>query len=93
MSNEIKESNEIILYTSPKGDVKIDVFFNDETLWLSQKKIAELFDVDIRTISEHLQNIYKSSELEKGATIRNFRIVQKEGFNRKEMRNAKLIFA
>ena len=79
MPNEIKESNEIILYTSPKGDVKIDVFFNDETLWLSQKKIAELFDVDIRTISEHLQNIYKSSELEKGATIRNFRIVQKEG--------------
>jgi hypothetical protein len=79
MSNEIKQSNEIILYTSPKGDVKIDVFFNDETLWLSQKKIAELFDVDIRTISEHLQNIYNSSELEKGATIRKFRIVQKEG--------------
>jgi len=79
MSNEIEQSNEIILYTSPKGDVKIDVFFNDETLWLSQKKIAELFDVDIRTISEHLQNIYNSSELGKGATIRKFRIVQKEG--------------
>ena len=73
------QHNEIILYASPEGDIKIEVFFNDESFWLSQKKMAELFGVDIRTVNEHLQNIYNTSELEKEATIRKIRIVQKEG--------------
>ena len=73
------QNNEIILYSSPEGDIKIEVFFNDESFWLSQKKMAELFGVDVRTVNEHLQNIYNTSELQKEATIRKIRIVQKEG--------------
>lgn len=80
MANDnTQQNNEIILYSSPEGDIKIEVFFNDESFWLSQKKMAELFGVDVRTVNEHLQNIYNTSELEKEATIRKIRIVQKEG--------------
>jgi hypothetical protein len=70
---------EILLYTAPEGKTHIEVFFEDETFWLSQKKMAELFGVDVRTVNEHLQNIFKTKELEENSTIRNFRIVQKEG--------------
>lgn len=72
-------SNDIIFYSSPNGDVRVEVFFQDETFWLSQKRMAELFGVDVRTVNEHLQNIYKTNELGMEATIRNFRIVQTEG--------------
>lgn len=74
----MKES-EVILYTTPTGEVRIDIRFENETFWLSQKKMAELFDVDVRTINEHLKNIFESEELVKEATIRKFRIVQQEG--------------
>lgn len=77
--NITPQSNDIIFYTSPSGDVKVEVFFQEETFWLSQKKMAELFDVDLRTVNEHLQNIFKSKELIKDSTVRNIRIVQKEG--------------
>jgi hypothetical protein len=79
MSNEIQQSNEIILYTSPKGDVKIEVIFNDETFWLTQKKISELFGVESNTITYHLKEIFKSGELQEKATTRKIRVVQKEG--------------
>ena len=80
MSNElIPQENEIILYTTPNGAVHIEVFFQGETFWLSQKKMAELFGMDVRTVNEHLQNIYNSQELERELTIRKIRIVQKEG--------------
>jgi hypothetical protein len=72
-------SFEILLYTAPEGKTHIEVFFEEETFWLSQKKMAELFGVDVRTVSEHLQNVFKTNELKKEPTIRNFRIVQKEG--------------
>ena len=57
----------------------IEVRYEDETIWLSQKMMSMLFDVSIKTINEHLQNIYESGELEKEATVREFRIVQIEG--------------
>lgn len=56
------------------------MFFEDETFWLSQKKMAELFGVNVRTINEHLQNIFITGELTVDATVRKFRIVQQEGF-------------
>lgn len=59
----MKES-EIILYTTPQGDVKIEIHFQEETFWLSQQKMAELFDVDRSTISRHLKNIFKEGELD-----------------------------
>lgn len=73
------EQNNFILYTDSNGAVKLNVFIEDETIWLSQKLMAELFEVDVRTISEHIQNIYKTQELAEISTVRNFRIVQKEG--------------
>lgn len=73
------QSNELIFYSSPEGDVRVEVFFQEETFWLNQKKMAELFGVDVRTVNEHLQNIFKTNELDKNSTIRNIRIVQKEG--------------
>ncbi len=73
------ENNQIIFYATPKGNIKVEVVFEDETFWLSQQRIAGLFNVDVRTINEHLQNIYTTGELQKDATVRKFRIVQKEG--------------
>ena len=73
------ELTEFLLYTAPDGKVKIEVFFHKETVWLTQKRIAELFCVDVSTINEHLKNIYKTEELKEGATIGKFPIVQIEG--------------
>ncbi|WP_138476826.1 virulence RhuM family protein [Dyadobacter bucti] len=70
---------DIIFYTSPAGHVKVEVIFNDETFWLNQKRLAELFGVEVNTINYHLKEIYKSGELAEEATIRKIRIVQKEG--------------
>ncbi len=79
MNKDLVPSSHFVLYTTPNGDVKLDVFLQNETLWLTQKMMAELFGVDIRTISEHLQNVFKSGELSEEATIRKIRIVQQEG--------------
>jgi len=73
------EESNIIFYTTPNGQVSIQVQYEDGSFWLTQKRMAELFGVDVRTINEHLQNIYHSGELQKEATIRKIRIVQQEG--------------
>lgn len=73
------EFNDILLYTDTHGKVKVEVIYEDESFWLSQKKMAELFNVSVPTINEHLQNIFKTNELQESATIRKFRIVQREG--------------
>lgn len=73
------ESAEFLLYTSPTGEIKVDVFFHNENIWLTQKRMAELFDVEVNTINYHLKEIFKSGELDESSTIRKFRIVQKEG--------------
>ncbi|MDH1365909.1 virulence RhuM family protein, partial [Acinetobacter johnsonii] len=72
-------TGEFILYASEDGDLKIDVRLLDETVWLSQKQLSELFQKDVRTINEHIKNIYEERELDEILTIRNFRIVQQEG--------------
>ena len=73
------DSSQFLLYTSESGKVHIEVFLQDETVWLTQKRMAELFGVDVRTINEHLLNIFKTGELQEDGTIRKIRIVQKEG--------------
>jgi hypothetical protein len=73
------QRNSFLLYKAPDGDIRIEVAVEDETVWLTQKAMAELFGVVKSTISEHVSNIFESSELEKEATVRNFRTVQKEG--------------
>ncbi len=74
--------NDILLYTTSEGKVKIEVLFEDETFWLSQKRIAELFGVEIPTINYHLKEIFKSGELVEDSTTRKIRVVQKEGIER-----------
>lgn len=69
----------IIFYTTPQGQVNVEVYFEDETFWLTQKKIAELFGKDVRTVNEHLNRIFQEGELEREAVIRNFRITASDG--------------
>lgn len=73
------QKSQIIIYKAETGETKIDVRFENETVWLTQKDLAELFQVTIPTISEHIKNIYGEAELKKESTIRKFLIVQKEG--------------
>jgi hypothetical protein len=73
-----KQSN-FLLYTGNDGKVNIEVFLKDETVWLTQKAMAELFGVKIPAISKHLSNIFESGELQKEATLSILETVQKEG--------------
>jgi hypothetical protein len=70
---------EFLIFTSQAGESGIEVRVEGETVWLTQKLIAALFAVDVRTVSEHLQNIFTSGELSEPPTLRNFRIVRLEG--------------
>ena len=73
---------EYLTYVASVGDQQdsIEMRYEDENIWLTQKMMATLYDVDVRTINEHIKKTYSDSELEEDATIRNFRIVQTEGF-------------
>jgi len=72
-------ASEFLLYAAPDGDVRVQVLFRDETAWLTQKALAELFGVKVPAISKHLKNIYESGELEREATVSRMEIVQSEG--------------
>jgi hypothetical protein len=72
-------STEFLLYVAEDGQTRIDVRVQDEAVWLTQLQLASLFDKDVRTVSEHIRNIYGEGELEEEATLRKFRIVQSEG--------------
>jgi len=67
------------LYQSADGQVELSVSLDKDTVWLSQAQMAELFDKDVRTINEHIGNVFAEGELEREATIRKFRIVRQEG--------------
>ena len=75
---EEKNTN-LVIYTTPQKDVTIPVQIDRDTVWLSQKQMAELFQKNVPTIYEHIKNIYKEAELSQNSTIRKFRITQKEG--------------
>lgn len=75
------EVTEFLLYTAPNGDVKVEVLLNNETLWLTQKRIAELFNVGIPAISKHLNNIFESSELDPNAVISILETTASDGKN------------
>ena len=72
-------SSSLILYQTEDGHTRVQCRFEDESIWLTQALIGELFQKDVRTINEHLQNVYSEGELSREATIRKFRIVQAEG--------------
>jgi hypothetical protein len=73
------ENYQLIFYSTPAGAIKVEVVFENETFWLSQKRMAALFGVDVRTVNEHLKNIFKNGELQEDAVIRNFRITAADG--------------
>jgi len=78
MTNDDK-NRQILLYNTPDGAVRVDVFYQDETVWLTQKSLAELFGVKIPAINKHLSNIYEEGELQRKATVSILEIVQTEG--------------
>lgn len=77
--NESPLTGEIILYQTEDGQTRLECRFVQETLWLSQALIAELFQIGVPTVNEHLKNIYAEGELMPAPTIRSFRIVRQEG--------------
>jgi hypothetical protein len=83
MAKKIKQAsegfNEILLYTTPNGNVKVEIYLQNETIWLTQQKIADLFGVDRTVVTKHLANIYASNELNKEATCAKIAQVQSEG--------------
>ena len=72
-------TSQFLIYQTEDGQTRLEVRLEDETVWLSQRLMSELFQKDVRTISEHVKNIYEELELSPDSTIRKFRIVQKEG--------------
>ncbi|MDK2899477.1 MAG: hypothetical protein PWQ10_664 [Patescibacteria group bacterium] len=73
------KENSLVIYQNDNGAIELPIDIKAETIWASQKQIAELFNVDIRTINEHLMNIFKSLELNEDSVIRNFRITATDG--------------
>ena len=74
-----QSKGQFLVYQREDGTLKLEVRLEDETVWLSQKLMAELFQKDVRTINHHIQSIYEEGELDPTPTIRKFRIVQMEG--------------
>ena len=73
------ENSQIVLYTSPDGQVKVEVFLQDETVWLTQKRMAELFGVEVNTVNYHIKDIFSSKELREDSVIRKIRITAADG--------------
>lgn len=70
---------EILLYTGSAGAIRVEVLFEEESFWLTQKRMAELFEVTVPTINEHLKNVFKSNELAEDSVIRKFRMTADDG--------------
>lgn len=79
MPDDAAPNSSIILYQTEDGRTRIECRFENETIWLTQALIAELFQITVPTVNEHLKGIYGDGELEPGPTIRKFRIVRFEG--------------
>ena len=77
----IPQNNEIIIYSTPEGSIRVEVTYQEETFWLTQKQIARLFGVDVRTVNEHLKRIFSSGELQPDSVIRKIRITAADGKN------------
>ncbi|MCO5950455.1 virulence RhuM family protein [Mucilaginibacter flavidus] len=77
--NDPSQPNDIIFYNTPTGSVKIEVVFNDETFWLSQKRMAELFGVEVPAVSKHLKNIFESDELNETSVVSKMETTANDG--------------
>ena len=79
MSGEQANTGKILIYQNEKGDTKIDVYFEDDTIWMTQSAMCDLYQVAKSSISEHISHIFRDGELDPQATVRKFRTVQLEG--------------
>ena len=79
MKNNANNNGDIVIYQSEDGNTKINVNLQDETVWLSQQQLAELYQSSRTNIVEHIRNIYEEGELSEVSTCRNFRQVRREG--------------
>lgn len=79
MSGELANVGKILIYQNEKGDTKIDVYFEDDTIWMTQSAMCDLYQVAKSSISEHISHIFKEGELDPQSTVRKFRTVQLEG--------------
>ncbi len=86
-----EEKGEILIYSSDDGVTKIDVRLEDETVWLTQQQLVDLYHTSKSNVSEHITNIFKEGELDEAATVRKFRTVQIEG-GRNVERNLLFLF-
>ena len=75
------ENQNILIYENQNGNIKVDVRFEDDSIWLSQKQLAEVFGKSVKTINEHIVNIFQEEELDKNSVIRNYRITANDGKN------------
>ena len=78
--SQVGEFNDFLFYTTPDGETKIEAYFRDETVWLTQKAMAEVFNVGVPAISKHIANIYNTGELDKSTTISKMETVVNRGF-------------
>lgn len=83
MSDQLEKFNNFVIFKTSNGKVNIEVFFKDDNLWLTQKKISELFNVDRTVITKHLSNIFLSNELDENSVSANFAHTAKDGKNYK----------
>ena len=79
MHSSISGGGEVVLYEAPDGEIRLDVRLEQDTVWLTQAQMAELFGKNVRTVSEHIRNIFKERELNDSSVIRNFRITARDG--------------
>lgn len=79
MADRTPREGEILFYSGPEGAMRVEVLFEAESFWLTQKRMAELFEVTVPTINEHLKNIFSSGELDEDSVIRKFRITADDG--------------
>ena len=76
---ENKSKGEVVIYKSPEGDTQLDVNLKEETVWLHQAQMVELFESTKQNISLHINNIFKEGELQRKSTVKEYLTVQKEG--------------
>ena len=77
----MNQNSNILIYQNENGNIKVDVRFEDESIWLSQKQLSEVFGKSVKTINEHVNNIFNENELERDSVIRNYRITASDGKN------------
>ena len=77
----MNKTNQFLIYQTADGKVRIETQFKDETVWLSQKQIGELFQKSKATISEHIKNIFSEGELQENSVVRDFRTTANDDYN------------